>query len=531
MNVSAVAYLVLFLAIFLAILLTAQIKSHAARCLWGAVLFVAFVFCESYQRITGDFLEYPSFVSLFGSVGFLFDAFSQFSRQILIAALNGLLLFIGIALKPTPFRLAKGWLPAVTPLAAIGLLLGVLYARGGGGVAGLPSPYTPLAYGVLLAYEDLTEGGGVRRPVEISPTSSPIDHDIILIIDESVRGDYLDLNSKAGVYSGLQNRTFGPSVYNFGLAASATNCSLGTNISLRFGATRDNHRTPEVTMPSIWQYAKKAGLKTVYIDAQRTGGNLQNRMTRQELQSVDRFIQFDGVPVVQRDMEAARVLSELSRDDVAEFVMVNKVGAHYPVHDKFPDDLLVYKPALPRGGFKEVVDRDPHAGFSGGWELYKNSYKNAILWNVGRFFDHIFSEVDFNKAIVLYTSDHGQNFHDRGEAGQSTHCNPNPSVEEGLVPLVVIAGRDLKTPDWGKNLQADFNHASHYEIFPTLLTLMSYDLAAVKKIYGPPLTEKVDDPFTFNARFEARFRLKPVWVKVDLAKVIGPGPEGKSGGG
>jgi hypothetical protein len=36
------------------------------------------------------------------------------------------------------------------------------------------------------------------------------------------------------------------------------------------------------TLPSIWQYAKHAGLHTVYIDAQRTGGNLQNLMTDTE---------------------------------------------------------------------------------------------------------------------------------------------------------------------------------------------------------------------------------------------------------
>jgi lipid A ethanolaminephosphotransferase len=525
LHASIVAYLVLFSAIFFALLLTAQIHSQVVRWLWAAVLFVAFVFCESYRRITGDFLEYPFFVSLFGSIGFLSEALSQFSRPILISMLNGLLLLIGVVLPPRPAESSPARLPAVAPLAAIGMLMAVLYARGGGGVSGLPSPFTPLAYGALLAYEDLTEGGGVRRPIELAPSSSPVAHDIILIIDESIRGDYLDLNSPAGVYSGLKDQALGPSIYNFGLAAAATNCSIGTNISLRFGATRENHRTPEVTMPSIWQYARKAGMRSVYIDAQRTGGSLQNRMTKEELQYIDRFIQFDSAPVVQRDMEAARVLAELSRNGIAELILVNKVGAHYPIHDKYPDDFLRYTPALPRGGYTDVAYSRSIAGFNGEWELYKNAYKNTVLWSVGRFFDHLLSEVDFNQAIVLYTSDHGQSFHERGEAGLSTHCNPNPPLEEGLVPLVVITGRELKTADWRTNLPANFNHVSHYQIFPTLLTLMNYELAAVSSLYGPPLSQKVDDPFTFNARFEARFRLKPVWVKIELAQVMGPGSE------
>src|SRR3546814_9750893 len=58
-------------------------------------------------------------------------------------------------------------------------------------------------------------------------------------------------------------------IYNYGLAASVTNCSVGSNVTLRYGGTRKDYQRINGTQPSIWAYARKAGLRTVYIDSQR----------------------------------------------------------------------------------------------------------------------------------------------------------------------------------------------------------------------------------------------------------------------
>ena len=72
------------------------------------------------------------------------------------------------------------------------------------------------------------------------------------------------------------------------------------------------------------------------------------------------------------------------------------------------------------------------------------------------------------------------------------------------MPLVVIQGRDLKTLDWSAQLAANKDRSSHYNIFPTLLQLMGYDLAAIESAYGKPLSVPTVDEFTFNYRFNAR---------------------------
>jgi len=206
--------------------------------------------------------------------------------------------------------------------------------------------------------------------------------------------------------------------------------------------------------------------------------------------------------------------------------VINKVGAHFPVHDKYPDDFMAYRPTLPRGQFMEVADTGKRDGFNGqpdDWVLYRNAYKNTLLWNVGEFFARVFAKADLSNATLIYTSDHGQDLHERGNPGLNTHCGGDPVEEEGLVPLVVIQGSGLHTLDWQSALAGNKDRSSHYNIFPTLLQLMGYDLAAIEPIYGKSLSQPTADDFTFNYRFNARLGAKPAWRHIDLKTIVTPG--------
>src|SRR3546814_5164736 len=84
-------------------------------------------------------------------------------------------------------------------------------------------------------------------------------------------------------------------------------------------------------MPSLFAYAKRAGFGTVYIDAQRGGGAYQNGMDDRERRDIDRFVQFDAVPVADRDRAAADALVATLHNGRRDVVLVNKMGAHFPV--------------------------------------------------------------------------------------------------------------------------------------------------------------------------------------------------------
>jgi len=247
-------------------------------------------------------------------------------------------------------------------LFALVLLSAVLFVRAGECARGLPIMYTPLAYLNLFTNEALHNTVGPREPVSLARNDQPVGHDIVLIIDESISGNYLDINAPFSVHSNLKEPRPGVDIFNYGYAASIADCRADTNVTLRYGGARADYMRINTTMPSIWQYAKKAGLHTVYIDAQRTGGNLQNLMNDAEKKDIDEFVQFDQTSVRDRDMAAAKLI-DLLNDGQPQWVVINKVGAHFPVHDKYPDGFMAYRPTLPRGQFVEVADTGKRDGF------------------------------------------------------------------------------------------------------------------------------------------------------------------------
>ncbi|WP_095047539.1 sulfatase-like hydrolase/transferase [Pseudomonas sp. Irchel s3h9] len=525
LSFSVLLFGAMFLALTLALYLTAYIKQALIRHVFALAMFVSAVFFDVYTRVTADYLTYSGFVSLVYSGGFIQEAAYQYRDAILRGVLSGLLLLFGIGLKPRHGLAIPNALRVAAPVCGVLLLSAVLFLRAGEGARGLPIMYTPLAYLNLFAYEALHNTVGPREPVTLARNSQAVGHDIVLIIDESISGNYLDINAPFGVHSNLKQARPGVDIFNYGYAASIANCSADTNVTLRYGGTRADYMRINTTLPSIWQYAKKAGLRTVYIDAQRTAGNLQNLMTDTEKKDIDQFVQFDQTSVRDRDMAAAAKLIELLNDDKPELVMINKVGAHFPVHDKYPDAFMAYRPTLPRGQFTEVADTGERNGFNGqpdDWVLYRNAYKNTLLWNVGEFFARVFAQGNLNNALLIYTSDHGQDLHERGNPGLNTHCGGDPVEEEGLVPLVVIQGSALKTLDWSAQLAANKDRSSHYNIFPTLLQLMGYDLAGIEAVYGKPLSVATADEFTFNYRFNARLGAKPEWKHIDLGSIVTP---------
>jgi hypothetical protein len=526
-GVATLLFGAMFVALVLALWMTAYIRQALVRHLFALAMFASAVFFEVYTRVTDSYLTYSQFVSMVYSGGFIQEAAYQYRAVIISAVAGGLLLLLGIGLKPRRHVPLPGYVAISAPLLGVLLLSGVLFVRAGEGARGLPIMYTPLAYLNLFTYETLHNTVGPRAPVSLVRQTASIGHDIVLIIDESIAGNYLDINTPSGVASGLKTPPSGVEIVNYGYAASIANCSADTNVTLRYGGTRGDYMRINSTQPSIWQYARNAGLRTVYIDAQNTGGKRQNLMTELEKQDIDEFVQFDQVRVRERDMAAAAKLIELMGNDRAELVIVNKIGAHFPVHDKYPDGFMTYRPALPRGQFEEVAETGRRDGFSGeanDWVLYRNAYQNTLLWNVGEFFQRLFRQGNLDNAVLIYTSDHGQDLHERGNPGLNTHCGGDPVEEEGLVPLLIIQGSRLQTLDWRSAWAQNKDRSSHYNIFPTLLRLMGYESAGVTALYGKSLDQPTEDDFTFNYRFNARLGAKPAWKHIDLNNIVTPRP-------
>ncbi len=501
----------------------AFISNKFLRWALAGILASGSVFIDSYQWAVGDFMDYESFITMIGSSGDLGNAIDQYGSVIFLALIRAMVLLVGIGLEPGTIKNALVTASKFSPLPVIFLITAILFFRGGEGANGLPSSHNGVSFALLYSYEFLTEDHRPREPVTLKPDRKKSAGDVVLIVDESIAGAYLDINSETGVYSGLANPATEAPIHNFGLAAAITNCSVGANLLLRYGGTRDNYRNTIRSKPAIWAFAKAAQFETIYIDAQRTGGAYQNLMDDTERAWIDQWDQFDNVAVLRRDHAVAEQLAEYLNDGRQQFILVNKVGAHFPVSDKFPKSHARYHPMLKRKKLDVTeAPADELDGRQSNWVLYRNSYRNTLLWNVGGFFDRLFAKAHIGEATVIYTSDHGQTFHERGEYGEATHCTPNPQIEEGVVPLVLIGGPKLQQARWSKAAQRNHDKLSNYRVFPTLLYAMGYSKADIEREYGFDLFSAEPDPFTFNVNFNARLGSNPIWKHIPLEKIAHP---------
>src|SRR5262249_21167174 len=158
---------------------------------------------------------------------------------------------------------------------------------------------------------------------------------------------------------------------NFGVATSAHNCSKSSRYILRYGARPEElpdaiQQGLNLAGPTVWQYAKAAGLKPVYIDALGQFG-LHDGMNLTEFVMIDETILVRAdPPVYLRDSLVAQKLIEALADPTPAFIYVDKFGAHFAYDNKYPPE---------HARFSVSGDQDSR-------DKLINSYKNAVAWVV-----------------------------------------------------------------------------------------------------------------------------------------------------
>jgi glucan phosphoethanolaminetransferase (alkaline phosphatase superfamily) len=227
-------------------------------------------------------------------------------------------------------------------------------------------------------------------------------------------------------------------------------------------------------LPTIWQYAKFANFKSILIDTRyKYAQGQQEYMTAEETLQIDEYISILDRPYFRREILAADKLLEILKRDEAMFIYVNKWGSHQPYDINFPPDLafdptnLVNSLDLPK--LKQEAIRD---------------YHKAIKFCVDEFFQKVIPEIS-DDAVLIYTSDHGEALYDGNY--DTGHCGVTPVLGEGQVPMIAVTpSRDLSN-QFKEEAHRAHNHASHFEIFPTILELMGYSRDWIENRYGNSL--------------------------------------------
>ena len=90
--------------------------------------------------------------------------------------------------------------------------------------------------------------------------------------------------------------------------------------------------------PTFWEFAHKAGYKTVHIDAWYGSMSIGSGVSLGEKALVDSNISVAISPDYLRDQTVVEKLLQALKDEGPAFIYVDKFGVHFPYSDKYPPD-------------------------------------------------------------------------------------------------------------------------------------------------------------------------------------------------
>ncbi|HLF30268.1 MAG TPA: sulfatase-like hydrolase/transferase [Xanthomonadales bacterium] len=499
-------FLLIWAAAGIALFYVAFTPRKGARVTWALLLGLSTLAGETYFQVVGDRLTIGALDAMWDPAMLNLETVAFYARQAGLALLYTAVLLAGLMI-PLPLPAIPRWRTLVlSPLAPCFLIAAVIvYDAASTGIEtqGLPSQFYNLSLLTLhpLSAPPPTETAEVDIPLVRPPAA----RHVVLIVDESVSGDFIDVNVERGTTPYLL--TYPAGMVNFGLATAASTCSNASNAILRLGAKPEllgSRKYSPFANPSVWKYAKKAGFETNFVDAQRLAESGQNFMYPAELRLIDHVLTVPrGTPAASRDFEAQKLVQEVLSRPEPQFIYVNKQGAHFPYQNWTPENEALFLPVMQS---REAI---------GNRERLVNSYKNAIHWTVDRFFESLLPRIDLTDTVIIYTSDHGQNLLDDGLP--VTHCRRlGVQLNEAVVPLLTWTENQALHQRFLQAAKMNFGSVSHFEIFPALLDLFGYDPAIVRDRYHQSLFERIDQPLGFiSGPVTGRFGRKPLWNSRD----------------
>jgi glucan phosphoethanolaminetransferase (alkaline phosphatase superfamily) len=469
---AAAIYVAIWVISFLSILSIGFMSSQTLRFFWGFLISISALVSSLHYQILHEPVGIDSFEMLIIERANLSNAISNYGNFAISSVLKAILLFIALTI-PSPKYISMrytGFIPSIPII----IIIGIIYHTAGSGLNGLPGQFTSLSTVLSVAFSQ-QDINAERKEVEIPIVNKDQVKHIVLIIDESIRADYIDLNKDQNVTPYLKE--IRNDIINFGIATSGANCSSTSNAIIRMGGVPQNLGISSKSImknPTIWQFFHKAGYKTTYIDAQNQKGNLHNFMNQKEFESIDQVRYIDGENY-EKDHLAAKIIQDLLLSEEPQFIYLNKAGAHFHYEDYYPDNS---SPFVPHMVHKELTKNNK--------DRLVNSYKNVVRWSVDEFFKILIKDNKLQDSLIIYSSDHGQNLLDDDDP--VTHCRRNNVLQqEGMVPLFVITDRP----------ELNFNMASHFQIFPTIIYILGYDEKTIEQQYGKGLFEKQDAKIGF----------------------------------
>ena len=467
-------YLITLIVGAISLLVIPFIRNNILRVLLS--LFLALSFATNY--VANDVLSsafsfqlFQVFMNSFEEVGF---AFGEYKASIFKGAAAFLIVFIISVIKPAmemPKLIRTAWW---LPIGAVALT----------GYAFRYSNYyleefiPPTVMPAQIYYAATIPAKGnvpKNNPYNYDLVSDGIEK-IVLIVDESVRGDYLQINQD--IFDNTPYLEANKDRYaNFGISASFTNCSAKTRLALRVGLRNSDipiKRKDAFAKSTFWQYAKNAGYENVFIDGWQPLRSNHSWFGKFEEAFVDKRLSADINPFSTIDNRLAEILRAELKKPGKQFFFVEKIGMHAPYDQNIPEG-DTYTPSKTSVPNPEILPDQRQKVID-----YARGMKNRV----DDFFKILLQGEEFENSLIIFTSDHGQSLYQAPYL--ATHCTKKKNTHwgEGSVPLIVFSDNENILEQYKSAAQKSWNLSHHENLFPTLLESMGFDKAQVAENYG-----------------------------------------------
>ena len=480
-------------------------------------LFLAFCFATNYVAndvlsSTFSFQLFQVFINSVEEVGF---AFGEYKNSIFKGLFVFLIVFVVCAIKPVieiPKLIRTAWW---LPICAVALT-GYAFRYSNYYLEEFVAP-TIIPAQIYYAATIPSKGNVPKNePYKYDLVSDGIEK-IVLIVDESVRADYMQINldifDNTPYLEAIKNR-----YANFGISASFTNCSGKTRLALRTGLLNSEipiKRKHMFTKSTFWQYAKNAGYENVFLDGWQPLRSNHSWFGKFEETFVDKRLSADINPFSTIDNRVAKLLRAELKTPGKQFIFVEKIGMHAPYDQNIPegDTYVPSETSVPNAQIlpdqkQKVID-------------YARGMKNRV----DDFFKILMEDASFENSLIIYTSDHGQSLYQAPYI--ATHCTKKKNTHwgEGSVPLMVFTDDVQMLQQYKSAAEKSWNLSHHETLFPTLLDAMGFDQTQVAENYGLGLLEKTytEQPYFISGSLNQK-RHRRIVIPKD-ASPIGLVPE------
>lgn len=459
-----------------------SIIAYLSLFLFGSLLFVNL----GYKELNGIGIQYEDLLLLFQNRGFSLgdQAFLTYFPNLLMPSLTAILMAIGITfLRFTISKPRFGYLSLVFPICAF-VLSTVIIKTSNANRLSIPS-FFKIPSLISYTFQNNLYSLGREQVFNIPiTTESHFDH-IVWIVDESVRGDHLQINNPLFKTTPFLDSVKNNQIINFGVASSGAVCSDYSHIMLMSGL-KPSQIPDKISRsrknPTIFQYAKKAGYNTSLIYAPGYEDKPKGYMTQSDFNYLDTRYQTEmlnpNLPAYQWDFKSIDYLKDIVNNNKKSFTYFLKYGAHFHYEHSYPTNKKIFSPT-----------QNPESFARDDRQLLINSYHNALRWTVDDFFKQINDQLKGKNIVIIYTSDHGQNLMDHKDI-ILTHCVKEKAPQEMAAVPLFIYSRDSTFKEHKLMMRTTYQNKSHFNIFPTTLELMGFDSLAIQDYYYQNLFAK-----------------------------------------